>query len=73
MSNKDLYNYRNFVDRVTSTESKDYKAFEKRTKELHNQGINIPRFITGATGLGDESSEVQGLMKKMIFQGKPFN
>jgi len=71
-----LEEYRQFVDSITSKESKEYASFLHRLAELesspaHMRGnINIPRLITAAFGLVSEGGEFTEQVKKVLFQGK---
>lgn len=69
----DFKRYAEFVDAVTSDESKDFVALSDRLVELDRQGINIERLLTGAVGLSAEAGELMEIVKKLIFQGKPVN
>ena len=69
----DFKRYAEFVDAVTSDESKDFVAMSDRLVELDRQGINIERLLTGAVGLSAEGGELMEIVKKLIFQGKPVN
>ena len=69
----DFQRYAEFVDAVTSDESKDFVAMSDRLVELDQQGINIERLLTGAVGLSAEGGELMEIVKKLIFQGKPVN
>jgi NTP pyrophosphatase (non-canonical NTP hydrolase) len=69
----DFDRYIEFVDYVTSDSSKSYGLFTQRLDELTNSGLNVNRILTGAVGLSAESGEFMEIVKKMIFQGKPFN
>ena len=69
----DFQRYAEFVDAVTSDESKDFVALSDRLVELDRQGINIERLLTGAVGLSAEAGELMEIVKKLIFQGKPVN
>jgi NTP pyrophosphatase (non-canonical NTP hydrolase) len=71
MSEKVLKDYLEFVDSVTSEESKNLEAYIRRITELHNQGINAPRLQTAANGMASEAGEFVEIVKKMFFQGKP--
>mgnify|MGYP000058853198 CR=1 FL=1 len=74
-----LEEYRQFVDSITSKESKSYTAFLHRLSELEQSpvqmkgNINIPRLITAAFGLVSEGGEFTEQVKKLLFQGKPLN
>lgn len=67
--NIDLKEYSDFVDKVTSEESKDSTAFRQRLDDLGNG--DIPRLLTAALGLSAESGEFTEIVKKLVFQGKP--
>ena len=70
----DLNKYKEFVSVVTSKESNEFAAFDKRLVSLQMESdVNIALLLTGAIGLGAESGELQEIVKKMIFQGKPLN
>ena len=69
----DFQRYAQFVDAVTSDESKDFVALSDRLVALDEQGINIERLLTGAVGLSAEGGELMEIVKKLIFQGKPVN
>ena len=65
--------YSKFVDAVTSDESKDFIAFSDRIVSLDEKGANIERLLTGAVGINAEGGEVMEIVKKLIFQGKPWD
>jgi NTP pyrophosphatase (non-canonical NTP hydrolase) len=65
--------YQNFVDAVTSDASKDFVALSERMVELDRKGANIERLLTAGVGINAEAGEFLEIVKKMIFQGKPFN
>ena len=69
----DFEKYRSFVDAVTSDESRDFIAFSDRVVSLDEKGANIERLLTGAVGINSEGGEVLEVVKKLIFQGKPWN
>ena len=69
----DFDRYTHFVDTVTSTPSKDFKSLIDRLGELDREGANIERLTTAAVGLSAESGEFLEIIKKMVFQGKPWN
>ena len=74
MSKKVNFNqYSKFVDAVTSDESKDFIAFSDRIVALDEKGANIERLLTGAVGINAEGGEVMEIVKKLIFQGKPWD
>ena len=69
----DFNKYLNFVDGVTSDPSKDYKSFITSLELLDKQGSNINRLTTAAVGISAEGGEFMEIVKKMVFQGKPWN
>ena len=69
----DLSRYANFVDGVTSDPSKDYKSFIESLSSLDGKGANIHRLLTAAVGISAEGGEFIEIVKKMVFQGKPWN
>ena len=69
----DLDNYLKFVDLVTSEESKNYDKLLERYEDLKTAGCNIARLDTAASGLVAEAGEFMEIVKKMKFQGKPYN
>ena len=71
--NFNFSNYENFVDAVTSDASKDFVALADRLVELDQKGANIERLLTAGVGINAEGGEFLEIVKKMIFQGKPWN
>ena len=69
----DFKKYSKFVDAVTSDESRDFVALSDRLVSLDEKGANIERLMTGAIGLNAEGGEVMEIVKKLVFQGKPWN
>tara|TARA_B100001029_G_scaffold52395_1_gene42040 strand:- start:2946 stop:3347 length:402 start_codon:yes stop_codon:yes gene_type:complete len=69
----DFKRYEEFVDAVTSDSSKDFVALADRMGELDRQGANIERLLTAAVGISAEGGEFTEIVKKMVFQGKPWN
>ena len=65
-----FHKYTTFVNKVTSTESKDSDAFIYRLQELGGD-VAIQRLLTAAVGIYAEGGEFMEIVKKMIFQGKP--
>ena len=68
----DFNKYAIFVDGVTSNPSKDYKSFLDALKYLDGEGSNIHRLLTAAVGISAEGGEFMEIVKKMVFQGKPW-
>ena len=78
MSNQvDTQKYTEFVDAVTSQESKDYIAFNSRCfgiqSEESGDGLPVHRLLTAALGICAEGGEFTEVVKKIVFQGKPVN
>ena len=69
----DFERYEKFVDAVTSDASTDFVALSDRLVELDEKGANIERLLTAGVGINAEGGEFLEIVKKMIFQGKPFN
>jgi NTP pyrophosphatase (non-canonical NTP hydrolase) len=69
----DFSRYEKFVDAVTSDASTDFVALADRLVELDAKGANIERLLTAGVGINAEGGEFLEIIKKMIFQGKPFN
>jgi len=74
MTKVDTKKYIEFVKGVTSDPSLDYAAFLSRTNSLEiESGCNVTQLLTAALGLTAESGEFTEVVKKMIFQGKPYS
>ena len=71
MSNVDTKKYLEFVDAVTSNESKDYESFIARLETLEEEDFPTERLLTAAVGMSAEAGEFTEIIKKTIFQGKP--
>ena len=69
----DFKRYEKFVDAVTSDSSKDFVYLADRLVELDRKGANIERLTTSGVGLAAESGEFLEIVKKMVFQGKPWS
>ena len=69
----DLDKYAVFVDGVTSVPSKNYQSFIDSLSTLDGQGAHIERLLTASVGISAEGGEFMEIVKKIIFQGKPYN
>ena len=69
----DFQKYSEFVNAVTSDASTDFLALSDRLVELDEKGANVERLLTAGVGINAEGGEFLEIIKKMIFQGKPFN
>lgn len=73
MSENFLSQYLKFVDAVTSDPSKNKEAFLERINTLYDQGCDVARLHTAADGLSAEAGEFMEIVKKITFQGKPYD
>ena len=72
--NIDLNKYQDFVQAVTSDASNNTEVLIARMRELEqNENLNVALLNTASTGLASEGGEFSEIVKKMLFQGKPFN
>ena len=69
----DLDKYTEFVNAVTSEESKYGGHFQDRLRDLYSKEFSTHRALTAALGLCAESGEFTEIIKKIVFQGKPVN
>ena len=69
----DTKKYAEFVNAVTSQESKDPEAFTARVADLYNSDFPTERLLTAAVGMSAEAGEFTEVVKKIVFQGKPVN
>ena len=65
--------YLTFVDAVTSDESKIASQFISRVAQLQGSGCSIERLLTAAVGINAEGGEFLEIVKKIAFQGKPYD
>ena len=68
--NVDFDRYLEFVDGVTSQESRKTGAFLDRNKSLKARGKDLCRLLTAAIGITAEGGEFAEIAKKIAFQGK---
>ena len=69
----DTKKYVEFVDAVTSNESKDHESFIARLETLEEEDFPTERLLTASVGMSAEAGEFTEIVKKIIFQGKPVN
>ena len=69
----DLKKYIEFVYGVTSAPSTDYTALMSRLTALEAEDADTCKLLTAALGLTAESGEFTEVVKKIVFQGKPYN
>jgi NTP pyrophosphatase (non-canonical NTP hydrolase) len=72
MATIDTNKYIDFVRQTTSAASTDYAAFLSRLTELETLDCDVPRLLTAAVGMSAEAGEFTEIVKKIIFQGKPY-
>ena len=73
MSKINFDRYQEFVSAVTSDASTNFVDFADHIVELDREGANIERLLTAGVGINAEGGEFLEIVKKMIFQGKPWN
>ena len=75
MQQVDLNLYTKFVTAVTSLESTNYDYLHNRIESLRSRDplLNPSLALTACIGLGSECGEFQEILKKVFFQGKPYN
>ena len=70
----DTQKYLEFVEGVSSAPSTNLAALLSRITELElDYDANVPKLLTAALGLTAESGEFTEVVKKIVFQGKPYN
>lgn len=70
----DYEKYKEFVNAVTSKESKDSYDFGARVVDLiEKDNFPVERLLTASVGMCAEAGEFTEIIKKIIFQGKPWN
>ena len=70
MSTVDTEKYKEFVNAVTSQESKEESVFFERLEYLKNKDFPTQRLLTAAVGMSAEAGEFTEVVKKIVFQGK---
>ena len=65
--------YSDFVAQVTSKPSTDLNVLIARLQELQELGANVPQLVTASHGLSAEAGEFTEIVKKILWQGKPYN
>jgi NTP pyrophosphatase (non-canonical NTP hydrolase) len=81
-ANIDFDKYIDFVGDVTSNASSSPQSFvhrvvelERREEDDHIRGekVDLNRLLTAAIGISAEGGEFAEIVKKITFQGKPYN
>ena len=65
-----LKDYVNFVDEVTSDQSKYFGDMVEALQILQEQGVEVSRLLTAGIGMSGEIGEFNEIIRKCIFQGK---
>lgn len=65
--------YADFVAQVTSKPSTDLNVLIARLQELQDLGANVPQLVTASHGLSAEAGEFTDIVKKILWQSKPYN
>ena len=68
----DTEKYLEFVQEETSAPSTDYVALVQRLNQLEAEDADVCKLLTAALGLTAESGEFTEVVKKIVFQGKPY-
>ena len=69
----DTEKYLEFVQEVTSAPSTNYVDLVQRMNLLEAEDADVCKLLTAALGLTAESGEFTEVVKKIVFQGKPYN
>lgn len=71
---KRFNDYAKFVISTTSQESLHTETLVDRLMEIHKKHyVEFSQLLTASIGMQAESGEFSEVIKKIIFQGKPFN
>ena len=71
---KKFNDYAKFVISTTSQESLHTETLIDRLLEIHEKHyVEFSQLLTASIGMQAESGEFSEVIKKIIFQGKPFN
>ena len=71
---KKFNDYAKFVISTTSQESLHTETLVDRLMEIHEKHyVEFSQLLTASIGMQAESGEFSEVIKKIIFQGKPFN
>ena len=68
-----LDEYTNFVDEVTSKDTKSHSFFKENLDIMKEKNVQPSRLLCAAIGLAGEVGEFNGIIKKALFQGRELN
>ena len=70
----DLNKYKDFVEKVTSLQSNETGGLTSQLEKLERESsVNMALLLTGGIGIASEGGELNEIIKKCIFQGKPLD
>ena len=69
----DTQKYGEFFKQTTGAPGLDYPVLAARLSELEANGCNVTQLMTADFGLSAEAGEFTEVVKKIVFQGKPYN
>ena len=69
----DTEKYLEFVQEVTSAPSTNYVDLVQRLNQLEAEDADVCKLLTAALGVTAEAGEFTEVVKKIVFQGKPYN
>ena len=65
--------YTNFVDEVTSKDTKSHSFFKENLDIMKEKNVQPSRLLCAAVGLAGEVGEFNEIIKKILFRGKELN
>jgi uncharacterized protein YabN with tetrapyrrole methylase and pyrophosphatase domain len=69
----DLHKYQDFVKTVTSSTTENVEELITRLRQLSKEdSLNISLLMNAGTGLASEGGEFNEIVKKIVYQGKPY-
>ena len=68
-----LDEYTNFVDEVTSKDTKSHSFFKENLDIMKEKNVQPSRLLCAAIGLAGEVGEFNEIIKKALFQGRELN
>lgn len=68
-----LEEYTNFVNEITSKDTKSHSFFKENLDIMKENGVQPSRLLCAAVGLAGEVGEFNEVIKKVLYQGKELN